>query len=488
MRYMSTSTIQQRIPLDSCVFMELDVTNAFYMLEVEPESRNFLAFPTSFGILRYTRMPFGMMNAPAYFDMFIAHIFSDLRDEVISHVDDICVFGSNSASFRAHALHTLSKIEDFSLPLKATKIKIGVTEAKFCGRVLRKGGVFPSEISLEAVLEAATPENPRATRSLLGVARWIDSFVPGLNEALQPLNSLTGSGEFGWIPEIHDRALARVKRLVTKYVGNGFVDWNHRHFVVYTDASKFGSGGVLLQRDAKNPEMLRVLEIGSHAFNSTQSRWSPIEREAFGIVWAMQHFKSFLLGSQVEVRTDCKPLMFILRYHNDQHTNGRIGRWVLGLQVYRATFVHVAGTKNSLADLLSRLDEHEPSVVDPLWNMPSNHRAITSHLARIEMDARDDPFIQLVIARKTGGADPILDPKLLADLERIYKRHQDNLKIDNGLLFYQFPGHMSLLRVIPADSVLAILALHHGNVVVGHWGTEITQKTFKTTCVVAHSG
>ncbi len=38
MRYVSTSTIQQRIPLDSCVFVELDVTNAFYMLEVEPES------------------------------------------------------------------------------------------------------------------------------------------------------------------------------------------------------------------------------------------------------------------------------------------------------------------------------------------------------------------------------------------------------------------------------------------------------------------
>ncbi len=76
-------------------------------------------------------MPFGMMNAPAYFDMFIAHIFSDSQDELISHVDDICVFDSNSASFRAHALHTLSKIEDSPCRSKLRKSKLEQLKPSF---------------------------------------------------------------------------------------------------------------------------------------------------------------------------------------------------------------------------------------------------------------------------------------------------------------------------------------------------------------------
>ncbi len=65
------------------------------------------------------------------------------------------------------------------MPLKASKTAIGVTETEFVGRVLRDGAVYPHPSSLEGVLQAAVPDNPRA-------ARWIEDYVPHLAEFLLP--------------------------------------------------------------------------------------------------------------------------------------------------------------------------------------------------------------------------------------------------------------------------------------------------------------
>ncbi len=165
------------------------------------------------------------------------------------------------------------------------------------------------------------------------------------------------------------------------HVGNALVDWDDPCWVIYTDTSKLGCGSVLMQHGPDG--LFRIVEIDSHGFNATQRKWSPIEREGFGIMRALSVFLPFVLGaSEIVVRTDCKPLFFIFR-HNSETSNGRIQRWALSLALFGATFEHVAGTKNDLADLLSRLDFHSPFV--PVGT-------VVSHLARLEEAAEGDPF------------------------------------------------------------------------------------------------
>ncbi len=181
--------------------------------------------------------------------------------------------------------------------------------------------------------------------------RWIVNFVPNLATLLQPFTALTGNVPFEWREEVHEPALDALKTAVCNHVGNSFVDWNDRHFVIYTDASKLGFGAVLMQHGPDGT--MRIIEIDSYSFNKTQRKWSAIEREGFGIVRALGQFRCFVLGADdLEVRTDCRPLVFILRNHHDT-SNGRIQRWAISLETFNATFVHVPADKNELADILS---------------------------------------------------------------------------------------------------------------------------------------
>ena len=114
-------------------------------------------------------------------------------------------------------------------------------------------------------------------------------------------------------------ALDALKEGVRGYVGNSLVDWDDRSFVIYPDASKLGCGSVLMRHGLDGS--FWIIEIDSRTFNALQQKWSPIEHKGFGILRSLLHFKIFILGAmELEVRTDCRPLMFILRHHQRTYT------------------------------------------------------------------------------------------------------------------------------------------------------------------------
>jgi hypothetical protein len=124
-------------------------------------------------------MPFGPKNAPAYFDAAMLQALGmDFDDCALTHVNDILGFGSEMDGFLDRMVALLQRLDAFQVPLKAAKTAIGVTETEFVGRVLRNGAVYPHPSSLEGVLQVAVPDNPRAARSLVGVAHWIVDYVP----------------------------------------------------------------------------------------------------------------------------------------------------------------------------------------------------------------------------------------------------------------------------------------------------------------------
>jgi hypothetical protein len=181
-----------------------------------------------------------------------------------------------------------------------------------------------------------------------------------------------------------------------------------------------------------------------------------------------------VLGADdLEVRTDCWPLMFILRNHHDT-SNGRIQRWAITLETFNATFVHVPAEKNELADILSGLEFHSP-IVRPF---------VRSRLAKLDSDAESDPFILAAVAVLNGtDRDAIgLDPAML-EIARSVKDRLSLATVGGARqLFYTELHSLSRRRVIPAATVQLIIDMHHGNLMVGHWGVDITLRRLQRHC------
>jgi hypothetical protein len=144
----------------------------------------------------------------------------------------------------------------------------------------------------------------------------------------------------------------------------------------------------------------------------------------------------------------------------------RYFKWAISLETFNATFVHVPTDKNELADILSQLEFHSP-IVRPV---------ICSRFARLDTDAKSDPFIMAATAVLNGtDRDAVgLDPFLL-ELARTVKEQLSLVTVGGTKQLYFTELHsLSRRRVIPAATVQLIIDMHHGNLMVGHWGVDIT--------------
>ena len=99
---------------------------------------------------------------------------------------------------------------------------------------------------MKAILEWETPKSVTEVQNFLGLARYYRRFVKEFSMVTKPLtNLLKKNVPFSRYPQCQQSFEELKKRLTTRPIlallsGNG-------GFVVYTDASRMGLGGVLMQ-------------------------------------------------------------------------------------------------------------------------------------------------------------------------------------------------------------------------------------------------
>ncbi|KAL7301957.1 hypothetical protein TKK_0005548 [Trichogramma kaykai] len=89
----------------------------------------------------------------------------------------------------------------------------------------------------------------------------------------------------------------------------------------------------------------------SRAFTKAELNYPAIEKELLAIVFAVQHFRSYLYGRKFTIVTDHKPLVWL---HNLKSPTSRLARWKEKLRDYDYEIVHKPGRVNANADVLSR--------------------------------------------------------------------------------------------------------------------------------------
>ncbi|MCP3662860.1 MAG: hypothetical protein GY696_10245, partial [Gammaproteobacteria bacterium] len=126
-----------------------------------------------------------------------------------------------------------------------------------------------------------------------------------------------------------------------------------------TDASDIGLGAVL-SRDCDGTD--RPIAFASKTLSSAERNYSTPERETLACVWAMEHFNYFLFGRKFTLRTDQSSLQTLLTRFGETRSSRRISRWYDRMRHYDYDVLHIKGTLNICADMLSRLAaERKPS-------------------------------------------------------------------------------------------------------------------------------
>ena len=112
--------------------------------------------------------------------------------------------------------------------------------------------------------------------------------------------------------------------------------------VVSADASSYGLGAVLLQRQASGN--YAPVAYGSRSMSETEQRYAQIEKEALAFTWAMEHWQDLLVGMEnICVETDHKPLVPLMSTKLIGELPTRIQRFCMRLLRYNFTIKHVPG-------------------------------------------------------------------------------------------------------------------------------------------------
>ena len=117
-------------------------------------------------------------------------------------------------------------------------------------------------------------------------------------------------------------------------------------FEIHTDASHTQLGAVISQEE-------KPIAFYSCKLAPAQTRYTTTERELLAIVETLKEFRNILLGQRITVHTDHKNLTF--KHFNTE----RVMRWRLILEEFGPNLQYIKGTRNVVADALSRLELSE---------------------------------------------------------------------------------------------------------------------------------
>ena len=77
------------------IFTMLDLGSDYYHIALDNESKAKSAFLTPFGKYKFNAVPFGLTQAPAYFQQLISIVLQDCSNFAIAYLDDIITFSQN---------------------------------------------------------------------------------------------------------------------------------------------------------------------------------------------------------------------------------------------------------------------------------------------------------------------------------------------------------------------------------------------------------
>ncbi|GFS89301.1 retrovirus-related Pol polyprotein from transposon 297 [Trichonephila clavipes] len=121
-------------------------------------------------------------------------------------------------------------------------------------------------------------------------------------------------------------------------------------YYLHTDTSQTAVGCCLGQLDGE--DNIHPIAFGSQKLNSSQQKWSIIERETYAIISALKRFETLLCGAKIFLLTNHNPLVFLT---SAAPQCPRLQRWALAIQRHDIEASHMKGSKLVNAEALSRL-------------------------------------------------------------------------------------------------------------------------------------
>ena len=418
-------------------FTKLDTNSGFWQVPLAKESR-LLTTLTPYGRFCFNKLPFGIASAPEHFQRRMNEILRKLPG-VVCHVDDILVTGRNKKEHDTRLHVVLKKLEVAGITLNKDKCKFSRNKIVFLGHVIDANGISADPAKTEAIKKMRAPTNVSELRRLMSMINQLNKFSPNVAQLSKPLHELLKSSTaWLWTPK-HNEALNKLKQEISSH--RVLAHYNvQANMKISADASSYGLGAVLLQ--STDGTTWQPVAFTSRALSETELRYAQIEKEALALVYVCEKFSDYVLGKNILLETDHKPLVPLLGSKSLDTLPPRVLRFRIRLMRFQYRIVHVPGKTLYIADTLSRAPVITTSTEEVEKDTETFVQAVISSIPAsknyMHMDEyrkaqlQDTICSQLMEFCKSGWPS---HTRLNGDLKKYWQFHSSFSVCDDLLLF-----------------------------------------------------
>lgn len=334
-------------------FTHIDLSDAYFQVEMDEESQKLLTINTHRGLYRFNRLSQGVKPATGIFQQIADSMLSG-TDGTAAFLDDIIIGGKTKEECLQRTRDVLTRLQNYGFTLRIEKCKFLMTQLKYLGLILDSTGLKPDPNKIEAVENLPEPTNVSELRSFLGAINWYRKFIPQMSNLQAPLDELLKKDvKFEWNEKCR-QSFVKFKEILKSDLALTHYD-PKLPIIVSADASGLGIGAAI-QHKMKDGT-IKTIAHAARSLNSAEKAYGQIEREALALIFAVKKFHRYIYGRKFTLKTDHKPLLSIFGSTKGvpAHTANRLQRWALILLNYDFSIEYVKTKEFGNVDVLSRL-------------------------------------------------------------------------------------------------------------------------------------
>jgi hypothetical protein len=325
----------------------------YHQVRITEEDKNKTTFINEWGSFAYNVMPFGLKNALAVFSRIVIAAFREFIHKFIEfYMDDWMMYSLRKEHMLLIRL-MFDQCREMQIYLNLRTCIFYLPHGNMLGHIVCQEGVLVDKTKVVVILNMPPPTSTHQCRSTLGHIRYYRKFVRRYVTIIAPLEHLLKKSElFQWTLEC-DRAFEILKENLDTTPILIFPYWE-KEFHVHVDASGIALGAILAQPE--NGNMDHPICFSSKKISQVEHNYTTTEGEGFAMIYSLQKFRHYMLGSHFKFFTD----HFVLKYLvNKPVLEGRMCRWLLLFQEFSFEVIIKPGRCNVDPNHLSILESGE---------------------------------------------------------------------------------------------------------------------------------
>ena len=279
------------------IFSTIDLRSGYYYIGLTRESRAKSAFIMPMGKWQFKCTPFGLSQAPAYFQLLIDKVLIACNSFAMGYLDDIIIFGKTEEEHLQHLEEIFVRLRKFGLKMKHEKCSFFKKHIQYLGHLVSEKGFEPLPEKLESIRKMPAPRMAKEVKQFLGLIAYYLKFVPCFADISRPLTKLTHHNVvFEWTDQCA-KAFYHLCELLMEYPILRYPNPT-QGYILYTDASGIGWSGVLTQKylDEKGKAKNHPICYVSGQLRGNQLNWAALTKEAYAIYMSVQRLRFLCNG------------------------------------------------------------------------------------------------------------------------------------------------------------------------------------------------